>query len=172
MKEKLIKLSETHYIIVNDSKIKEGDWVFNYFENSIKKYGKFFADGWFKITHSTEPLEVNNLYRKYDFINIKQLSLSEVEEAIYGNSVEKMAKYHYGNHRKTREFEDGFMLGFQIAHQQLVKDKLFTVEDMKWTFESATDLYPYFDSFDDFYKTIAPKTEWDVEFINGKIKLI
>jgi hypothetical protein len=73
---KLIKISETHYIIVDDS-VKPGDYTLTY----PGLYDK-------KITHSTQPLESNNLYRKLDFINIKPLSLSEVEEVIKDNHSE------------------------------------------------------------------------------------
>ena len=178
--KKLIKLSKTHYIVVDDSEIKEGDYhvamriiktngirAIAYTDKeqleAIAKIG-----GAKKITHSTEPLYKN------DFWAIKELKLSEVEEAIHGFSVEKMVLndnsfYRYGGDYDT--FEVGYKAGFK-AHQELVKDKLFTIEDMRWAFESATDLSPYYDSFDDFYKTIAPKTEWDIEFVDGKIKLI
>jgi hypothetical protein len=82
--QKLIKLSDTHYIVVNDSEIKEGDLVYhsevsqeytivNPLKEGADRYskGQHVAKGiynhvpttneWYnkerKITHSTEPLE-------------------------------------------------------------------------------------------------------------------
>ena len=52
--QKLIRISKTHYIIVDDSEKEDDDWC-------------------------------------YFVTTIKPLSISEVEEAIYGYSVEKMA---------------------------------------------------------------------------------
>ena len=173
---KLLKLSETHYIFVDDSEIREGDcYCFDKVDKQIW-FGNF--ESMEKITHSTKPIE------RYDhpaggyegtFDKIKPLSLSEVEEVINGYSVEKMAEKFVIEKLKISSQAPGVMIGYIDgfkAHQELVKDKLFTIEDMRWAFESATDLSPYYDSFDDFYKTIAPKTEWDIEFVDGKIKLI
>lgn len=118
---KLIKLTDTHYIIVDDSEIKEGDFVFQQnFEktnNQIIKIETDFQakiandkDGSFtknKITHSTEPLEdvfISDTFKinvggfEKGFNKIKQLSLPEIEEVIYGYNVEKMAEeYNKGN---------------------------------------------------------------------------
>lgn len=89
---KLIKLSETHYIVVDDSEIREGDWFVNlfltktgigpYIVKSVKKindepYFTYVSSNdlyhlkkhMLKITHSTQPLE-----------GVKPLSLSEVKE--------------------------------------------------------------------------------------------
>jgi hypothetical protein len=97
---KLVKLSETHYIVVDDSEIKEVpcynivhrvvviptdlEWA-NENKNNLKV-----------ITHSTQPLEPSIKSDKHDnpkeFVLIKPLSLSEVQELIYGYSVEKMAE--------------------------------------------------------------------------------
>lgn len=68
---KVIKISEIHYIIVDDSEIKEGDWFYNeptnYVGQALRKEGKFWVcnniEGFHllsaakKITHSTQPLE-------------------------------------------------------------------------------------------------------------------
>jgi hypothetical protein len=97
---RLLKLSEAHYIVVNNSEIKKGDLCYdkegNPGYNNIKYIVKclrtdsnsYWNKYCKKITHSTQPLESNNLYRKLDFINIKPLSLSEVEEVIKDNHSE------------------------------------------------------------------------------------
>jgi hypothetical protein len=207
MNQTLIKLSETHYIVVDDSEIKEGEWYLTFMNNEVAGEPRRCEDSSYsfgnckKITHSTQPLESiedsevwedgKYLGPDYAFQEIKYLPLAEVEEAVFGYSVEKMAKHHYGNHRKTREFEDGFILGFQIAHKELVKGKLFPVEDMINAFISGTNSGANYESivngcsgdleeaenfakceFEDFKKSLLPKTEWNIEIINGKIKLL
>jgi hypothetical protein len=97
---KLIKLSDTHYIVVDDSEIKESDLCYdkegNRGYNNIKYVVKclrtdvnsYWNKHCKKITHSTQPLEEDVEFIgktpkiKLGFVNIKPLSLSEVEEAI------------------------------------------------------------------------------------------
>jgi hypothetical protein len=116
MKGKLIKLSAIHYIIVDDSEIKEGDWMFNYSgvkynEQVVSQCTKNAAINWQqnmhinnetksirdcikKITHSTQPLES---YIRADgkeikvFVTIREIYLSEVEEVINCHSVDTKA---------------------------------------------------------------------------------
>lgn len=149
--QKLIKLSEIHYIVVDDSEIKEGDWYYN--NKVLFLSDQVFDDGNNpnqnkankKITHSTQPLESkfsSIIYRGYDHI-----SLSEVEEAINGYSVEKLAESANGYSvygmpigEKYLAFNEGYQSGFN-AHKELVKDKLFTEQDLReaislaWTIE-------------------------------------
>ena len=70
MKE-LIKLSDTHYIVVDDSKIQALDWFLDTTTNRIFQYytqrGLKETDK--KITHSTEPLK-----------GVKLISMDEVLE--------------------------------------------------------------------------------------------
>lgn len=100
--QKLIKLSDTHYIIVDDSEIKE-DWIvdtndanfiFKITSGYIKDNGHYDWKKYkFKITHSTQPDK--------GMENVTFISLSEVEE--------------------------------------LVKDKLFTIEDLRRAFDAGID---------------------------------
>lgn len=100
---KLLKLSETHYIIVDDSEIKDGEWVlvkseggrteilwFVKIQEGIPKFSESQEmeyvfpqnedgiDSWQKITHSF-GIELEGVINK---------PLSEVEEAINGYSVD------------------------------------------------------------------------------------
>jgi len=214
--QKLIKLSDEHYIIVNDSEIKESDYFL--WKDEIHKFHSDYGYGmktwtnydkkddsslivnWSNyrgnITHSTEPLEnglgksINGTYpTKYlRFDKIKQLSISEVEEAIYGYSVENMAYewlYKDETENKAKQgyplkpMEYGYIKGFK-AHQEIVKDKLFTssfllelvpkvLEKQKELNDS--DFNDWYNS--DFLKMLFPKTEWNIEFDEqGKIRLI
>ena len=173
---KLIKLSDTHYIIVDDSEIKEGDLVrwskdFNVGQ-TVDSINKDWSE-WKKITHSTEPLE-----------NVKTISLSEVEEVIYGYSVEKMAKNEFPVDKYQQDWafrRMGFVKGFK-AHQELVKDKMFTVEDIrKAMFEvykngirsSKEGKESFSEISNRIIQSLLPKTEWLIEFDEqGKITLL
>lgn len=174
--QKLIKLSETHYIIVDDSEIKEGDWIFRLekvyqFKDDMPVYNPKAS----KITHSTQPLSDKPHYAEYDM-----LTLSEVEEAINGYSVEKMAdslfekESHHILHPQ-HQMRECYIKGFN-AHKELVKDKLFTVEDIRkilYAFETYEgDKFYASEVFDEVMKQFLPKTEWDVTFDEqGKISL-
>jgi hypothetical protein len=206
MKGKLIKLSDTHYIIVDDSEIKEGDWMFNYSgvkynEQVVSQCTKNAAINWQqnmhinnetksirdcikKITHSTQSIE-NHPDLDYPFFhNVDSISLSEVEEAINGYSVEKMAKQdyqqynlsaHHGNSTK-QDYYDCFIRGFK-AHQELVKDKLFTIKDIDNAYIQGRNDESISGNKkkmrEEYLQSLLPKTEWDIEFNEqGKIKLI
>ena len=190
--QKLIKLLESHYIVIDDSEIKEDDLflhnniIYKCHEINLKgvralKGGKeyYFKTGVNKITHSTQPLEEiegsevweNNecLGPDYAFQEIKFLSLSEVEELIYGYNLEEMAMDSSFEHGESSEGAyHGFIEGFN-THKELVKDKLFTIEDIR----KACDLYRSGKTIDIIIQLLLPKTEWDITFDEqSKIKLL
>lgn len=189
MKQKLIKLSDNHYVIVDDSEIKDNEWYLSS-ERKILQFtgrkvlGDKLPKDCKKITHSTQSIYENKVMRQGVVDGIKTISLSEVEEAIYGYSVEKMArdidKSKCRNFRREHTLkevyegiEDGFLLGFN-AHKELVKDKLFNISDMIHAYNQGTndgvnyqslindedfedaELFMN-DSFEEFKKNIAPK---------------
>jgi hypothetical protein len=151
---KLIKISETHYIIVDDSEIKEGDYhvatriIKSNGVNAIAYTDKEQLEaiakigGAKKITHSTLPLEnVGFIISKEEeivpslcFYNIKPLFLSEVEEVINGYNVQTMADEATNEVREENAdyifkdvYKEFYKDGFN-AHKELAKDKLFTIE--------------------------------------------
>lgn len=191
MNQRLIKLSEEHYIVVDDSEIKLGDWFY------YKQFGEDIAyqtnkdtnlaninnpDKYFrKITHSTKTLIYDNELGYTSIPNVSKITLSEVEEAIYGYSVDKMAYEHDVKTGLSSEFDYNiFELGFK-AHKKIVKDKLFTVEDMRkairygfdvgFCSNSSNKTKNNLQSEEQFIQSLLPKTEWEVEFIDGQLKL-
>lgn len=212
MKHKLIKLSDTHYVIAEDTKVEVGDhgvgyaegirevgagwYVFKNDGSSVSKLNSI-CENTFKITHSTLPLEGLSLNIAigappiigYD--KIKELPLSEVEEIIYGYSVKKINRYTNLDRIEDKKVKynlnirkEGFDEGFN-AHRELVKDKLFTADDMEKALISA-----FADSYcedglltgkspaaatawiKNYIKSLLPKTEFDIIFDEtGKIKL-
>lgn len=192
MKTKLIKLSNTHYIIVDDSEIKYNDWVING-NGKIFQYTKESVSGinyCKKIISSTFPLEMqkmNSLGSHFAFVKIKELPLSEVEEAINGYSIYQKAldfavtSKIYIDDKKTHDEVAESLISF---HKELVKDKLFTTEDIynavrygldlclkekDWAFGVSGSAKPH---IKDYIQSLLQK-EWDVTFDEqGKIKLV
>lgn len=220
MRQKLIKLSDTHYIVVDDSKINQWDFFYvitpqisggNIIAESIGNGEQAWADhiltkdtderGYHpthckKITHSTLPVEPSLRSDKHDvkdFVFIKPLSLSDIKEAINGCSLEQRVVDFAGDRNlgsghgypsyTANLLERGYINGFK-AHQKLVKDKLFTIEEVEaiWKYtlycaEEHTKLgtknkSDYIKSdVNHFIKSLYP-SEWDIKFIDNKIKLI
>lgn len=201
---KLIKLSDVHYVIVDNSTIKEGDWylhkgkwihkckyVFGTEEPDIMIYDEnessCFTFDCKKITHSTQLLEIihgENGKETISYGSIGYIPLSEVEEAIYGYSVKKMAEK--ATEEVTKDNADHFMKdvykefyieGFK-AHQKLAE---FTIEDIKKVIDKAYSkglakpnsgrLSDIPQIQDEIIRSLFPKTEWNIKFVNGKIKL-
>ena len=114
----------------------------------------------FKITHSTQPL-----YDKPHYAEYGMLSLSEVEEAIYGYSVEKIIdNTDTPDGLDQYSYDKGIEFGFN-AHKELVKDKLFTKEDMKkalihMALLSARHGKDCLDKIDEVIQSFIP-TEWE-----------
>ena len=119
MKQKLINIKDDHYVVVDNSEIKEGDWCLykNKFGGQficqayVYERTLMFDDGSFnrslgegitpqkdeckKITHSTLPLEdVMGLTNKLDakgWVLIKPIYVHEIKELIGEVDVEKKA---------------------------------------------------------------------------------
>lgn len=181
---KLIKISDTHYIIVDDSP-SENDHIF--YNSTIGKlvfaqddtgqgYEIQIGSGISypiydplnvvkKITHSTRPLNSEGFF-DYPILPIE---LSEVEKAIYGYSVEDMALEYDGRMKLDVEFiRAAFKAGFR-KHKELTKDKLFTsgfILDLvnkvleKQQEMSNSDFNDWYNS--DFLKMLFPRKEWDI----------
>ena len=176
---KLIKLNEDHYIVVDDSEIKQGDWIVGctrtvvqcmYPENVHHRDVK-------KITHSTQPLYKN------DFWAIQELKLSEVKELIGEVDVEKKALEISPVELDEDEFDVNethrvtWIDGYNQALEDN-KDKKYTEEDLSYLLNLLTydDLAEdeKIESCTEYIKDLLqPKTEWEVEYDeNGKLKLV
>ena len=189
---KLIKLLDSHYVIVDDSEIKEGDYKYCPFDDINKIHlqeGNYYDENEFKITHSTQPIEYEwdrGIKDKF-FNKIRPLNLSDVEKAISGYGIEEMAFSKFSTNEKTgwgksysydnEKRREGYIAGFK-AHQELVKDKLFTVEDMMdaMGFAAAMDnkrpIHHLKEEAEHYIKTKKlPKLEWDCIIVNNRIEL-
>jgi hypothetical protein len=210
MKHKLIKINKLQYIVVDETDVKTLPYKSWFFDTNSRLVGQYFQGDtdvcWRKITHSTQPLEATRTVTvdKLVFYKIKPLSLSEVEELINGYSFDyKLEDFEHEREKVYLEtgsltaceiLNRGISLGFE-AHQEIVKDKLFTIEDMQKAIQMSRLISDGKESFDaedisgctevctydwkfkhndyDIIQSLLPKTEWDVEFDeNGKLKLI
>lgn len=191
---KLIKINESHYIIYNDSEIKEG-LCYNPITGelinlSIKGSMSFdeIISKCKKITHSTQPLEENGeelvngkWIPAYVFgDDVERFSLSEAEELTLGCNVEKIANLHCEEQNRLSNSHDhnSFIEGFK-THRQLVKDKLFTIKQINDLVNSVLEFMSHNEpsEFDKWYQrklqNLLPKTEWDIKFDEqDKLKLI
>ena len=164
--KKLIKITDTHYVIVDDS-VKAGDYVLTYPHKDIIQVNQSTCIMYDKkITHSTEPLDKRN--GDLDFIvkGIQEISLSEVEEAINGYNLNTLTKESVkgknfaGGIHEQKVAEIYFRRGFK-AHQELVKDKVFTAQQVIDIVEKSRETGLKAEYF--ITKYTLPKTEWNIE---------
>lgn len=151
---KLKKLSEDHYIVVDDSEIKEGDYCTTHLNiidvgkihnsytifNPQNKEHLDLLKSCKKITHSTQPLGFLNevglttANLKPDWTNVEYLPLSEVKELLC--VVDAKKKY------TEEDMVEAYKMGLMTLSDQRLKDYM------------------------------QEKTEWEVEFIDGKLQLV
>lgn len=191
---KLIKINPEHYIIVDDSEIKEGDYKYHHVKGIVKAICNGAYTNEFKITHSTQPfncncsnkgyrLDTNCAERNHCFDKIQYLSLQEVKELI-GEANMDITDIAFKAYQKQdtwtwTQFQYIFPLGYNQALEDN-KEKKYTEEDMKTAFSRyafvSTNNQPYNEDellteFYEFIQSLQPKTEWEVEIVDGKLKL-
>lgn len=132
-------------------------------------------------------LIINNEIKSLQEFNITK---EDCDILTLGYSVEKMVYdwlYEDETEDKARQgyplkpMEYGYIKGFN-AHKELVKDKLFTVEDMKnalrvvyndWVEDEEHEENTEDEYYNRIIQLLLPKTEWKVTFDEqGKLKLI
>jgi hypothetical protein len=187
--QKIIKLSDTHYIGVDDSEIKVGDIVAEklltggyelftiHTPNDIDKVRQK------KVTHSTQPLE---------WFGGEIIFLSEVKELIGVVDVESRAlkpaiKYiEIYTDANTFDFRKGYEKGYNEALEDN-KEKKYTKEDMWAMFitgkqlgiavsasiRNGSDKPNQEQYFNECIESRNPLTEWEcIIDEQGKLKLI
>ena len=184
---KLIKINTDHYIIVDETIQPVNAYYYDSFINAIRntsgaEYGE--ANHCWKITHSTQPIE--QYYGATDgtipfvYHKIIELPLSEVKELLEEVDVEwKAINSWEGCDGCDANDELFFINGYQKGYNQALednKDKRFSEEDLWKAMGFGYDMcrQKRLDKwgFENFIKSLQPKTEWEVEFIDGKLKLV
>ena len=127
---KLIKINTDHYIIVDDSEIKKGDWTYHH----VKGIYEARVDGAYtnqkKITHSTQPLNTIILKNRNHSQSVGhyygdggQLSLQEVKELIGEVDVEKKAElYVWGGVYLTEQEKQQTEIAYMTGYNQALED--------------------------------------------------
>ncbi len=183
------KLSEDHYIVMDDSEIKIGDIVAEklltgkYELFTIQTLNDIDRQTQKKITHSTQPESLGMGWMQ----SVQPLLLSEVKELLGVVDVEKKALEISPVELDEDEFDVNethrvtWVLGYIEGYKQALEDnkeKKYTEEDMRAVFMHGfllgVDRGDYSRDIED--KTLSnytqPKTSWEVEFVNGKLQLV
>jgi hypothetical protein len=170
---KLIKINTNHYVVVDDSEIREksGDWFYSFETGKI--YDTLIhhtAISCKKITHSTQPLDTIILKNRDHSQSVGhyygdggQLSLQEVKELIGEVDVEKKANDCIAKVKHNGSYIRGYNQALEDN-----KEKKYTEEDVISIVEKSreTGLTAEY-----LMLTLQPKTEWEVEIVDGKLKL-
>ena len=186
MKMKLIKINPDHYIIVDDSEIKEGDWFINETNNIEQGIGNYpyksLSPECKKITNSTQPLEYSPKIGKY-WNKVQPVSISEVKELLEEVDVEKKSVEWYNGNAKYNSnyiadpysWKEGYNQALEDnKHMRFTYDELLTLALRCWNTasnpmeRSVNNLNKIVDEYIQRFET----TQWEVEFVDGKIKLI
>ena len=172
---KLIKLSLDHYIVVDDSEIKEGDWHLK--NDKLITRSHIIDETCKKITHSTQPIERMNHgnYSSNVYLDIEKLSLQEVKELISEIDVEKKVKDYVEELIDCKSVKESERTWISAICHQIYTQALEDNKDRKWTDADVirvveksreTGLTAEY-----ILLTLQPKTEWEVEIVDGKLKL-
>lgn len=192
----LIKINREYYIIVDESKIEHNDWIQRNDEHpqAVVDHRWNFEGKYRKVTHSTKELG-SNVGSTYTPSNVKYLSLEDVKKVTGEVDMEELElKYHQqliqrrevaknfrgqvaGNHpdmftsREMLSMMEGFTDGYTQALEDN-KNKQYTEEDMKYMFECGRN---YQNNAEVTFKVsmdfIKDRVKWEVEFVDGKLKL-
>lgn len=136
---KLIKIKDDHYVVVDNSEIKDTDYVFNTLHKVIAygPSGNFYDK---KITHSTQPVEpivTEDSFKSYDFI-----PLQEVQELIGEMDVESDAEewaWIYNQGENGKEYFKIAKEAYIAAYNQCLEDnEEYIKKSTEWEVELET----------------------------------
>lgn len=158
MEGKLIKV-ENHFILVNDTEIKEDDYYYTerfdlgILQNSGDSKIDYLnnKNSYLKITHATWSIDT--------FSNIGRLSLKNCEAIENGYDLDVLAKVNYDCDPYIAEYlEHEFKKGFQKA-LEILGDKKFSEEDVISMIEKSRET----GLTAEYLVLTKQQTEWDVE---------
>jgi hypothetical protein len=180
MDYKLIKIKEGCVILFNE---------ITGFENNIWVYN----NGRIWVWKSTMALRSNNKPKKIiasNFIpELLNIDFNNLEEEFGIVNIEQLAEFTGKNYQHLDgdiindhpEYYSGFFDGFNKC-LSLNKDKLYTLDDLKFHLQSfglvlfGQILRKEVDITEEvkssaitYFKSLQPKTEWDIQFIDGKV---
>lgn len=179
------KLSEDHYIIMDGSEIKVGDWYYLPRTHNIYQCKEDPTElnlerrvGIAKITHSTQPESLGTGWMQ----SVLPLLLSEVKELLGEVDVEKKALEISPIELDEDEFDvnETHRVTWIDGYNQALEDnkeRKYTEKDLRAVFMHGfllgVDRGDY--SLDMENRALStytqPPTEWEVEIVNNKLKL-
>jgi hypothetical protein len=193
---KLIKINTDHYIVVDNSlDFSETDYYWDDKQKEIRTGSNNHVTGGYKIkiTHSTQPIE--QYYGATDgtipfvYHKIIELPLSEVKELLGEVDVLQESKnYVLSKFKSDTDLEqlncykhiETYIQGYNQALEDN-KERKYTEAQLIWAIQEAYG-HGQNDEFDGVNKAeksiivitnyLQPKTEWEVDIINGKLTLI
>lgn len=194
---KLIKLNPDHFIVVDKTEIKVGDYYAPSDVNSVDDLSIAKPEdlervndpnnGFMRVTHSTECIED---WVRPDGVSMKVFS--EIKE-INLYSIKSLTDKAYDKAEECAnaldwDFEDpcgsgysDFIDGFVNGYNKAIEVNRYTEEDinkaLSWGYHAAKDEAKGIRSSGygtRFFESIQtkPKTEWDVEFVDRRLRLI
>lgn len=182
---KLIKITDEYYVIVDDSEIKDNDWVADFRLDGrilISKWNEEDSeDGLFfdakKITHSTQPM-THGVVKEGQITGVTAISLQEVKELIGEVDVKSKGENYSTTHEDVSDKLGKYLVGacFQDGYYTALEDnkeKKYTEDDLHNLLRARRQLYSHTDVnvVRDFIQSLQPKTEWEVEIVNNKINI-
>lgn len=164
---KLIKIDSDDYAVIDDSQIVEGDTIAT-FALGLNGHGR----GWYISTYTGDKVSKLNVLaggkkvtHSTKLSEVYPLKLSDILELIGVVNVEKLASEYTNKRNYLFEEERGFLDGYNKALEDN-KDKLYTEKHLKEAFYFGRNkLTTNFDAY------IINKITWDVEFVDGQLKL-
>lgn len=174
---KLIELTENHYIVVDNSEIKVGEYCYDSeSKECYKSKGELPANPYIlRITHSTKLSECCD--------SVELLYMNEAKALVGKVDIEQLAEQYAKAHSIYESGQDDVAYGFREGYNQCLEDN----KDKKYTEDTLRDAL--FDALNrvqkeccmthtkdsivrDIIKALQPNKEWEVEFENGKLKLV
>ena len=176
---KLLKLSEEHYIVADKCKldIKVGDWITDKYSVWQWKDDSSLL-GRMKVTHSSEPLRIIHGDNNEETVYYGYLPISEVKELLGVVDVDKKAVNFSKRYSILDDSQEAVYDGYNEGYKQCLIDNRgnkYTEDDIRKAMGFGFDmchqkrLDEY--GFESFIKSLHPKTEWEVEFVDGKLKI-
>lgn len=177
---KLIKLSDKHYIVVSDEEIKKDNFFLD-----LRDSPDLYNEDIYRCYKPLEILFANKIGKKIiastqTLEGVQTISLNEIKELISMPDIYKIATKATDNwvYWTNSVHKVYFRAGYTQALEDN-KQKQFTYQDLELMF-SAGILIGLFDEkkedyteeFKEVFQKKLSKTEWNVEFIDGKLKLI
>lgn len=191
---KQIKLSDTHYIVVDEWDGSDTESIlYNEAVGSVKisKSSDIpVRELWKKITHSTQPLTfldatgISTSNLKPSFVTAQEYPLSLAKEIAGEVDMEKLAESQYPIELWSEEESLVGRVAYNNGYNQCLednKDKKYTDEDIRkaiflysaWIVGGAPSLRiaesPE-QRVDQIIQSLQPLTEWEVEIVEGKLK--